>query len=252
MNASRFNTLAFSLVPAAVALLIWEVAARQFGSSTSLFPPVSAIALDLSGNYSALLQGVLRTLTETVLGFLLGVAFGFAAGCLFAQVPIAERLFFPLFVLSQTVPVVAFGAVVIIWFGNGLLAKVVIAFYLTFFPVTVNTHRGLTAVDEQSVNLLRSFGASPWTIFWRLRVPSALPVVVASVLLGVSLSLIGAIVGEWFGDTLGLGILLLQAMYAEDMVRLWSVVVSCGALGALLYGSVAWLAKRYVWWTKDV
>lgn len=252
MNASRFAAAAVSLAPAAVALLLWEIAARQFSGAHSLFPPVSAIALDISSNHSALLQGILRTLTETALGFLLGCAFGFAAGSLFAQVPLAERLFFPLFVLSQTVPVVAFGAVIIIWFGNGLFAKVVIAFYLTFFPVTVNTHRGLTAVDEQSINLLRSFGASPWTIFWRLRVPSALPSIVASVLLGVSLSLIGAIVGEWFGDTVGLGILLLQAMYAEDMVRLWSVVVCCGALGAVLYGGVAWLAKRYVWWSKDV
>lgn len=252
MNAGRLNALALSLLPAAAALVIWEIAARQWSGDHSLFPPVSSIALDMTGNWSALLQGVFRTLTETALGFLLGCAFGFAAGALFAQVPLAERLFFPLFVLSQTVPVVAFGAVIIIWFGNGLLAKVVIAFYLTFFPVTVNTHRGLTAVDEQAVNLLRSFGASPWTVFWRLRVPSALPSIVASVLLGVSLSLIGAIVGEWFGDTLGLGILLLQAMYAENMVRLWSVVVCCGALGAILYGSVAWLAKRYVWWSKDV
>lgn len=252
MSARRFAAPALSLLPAVLALFLWELAARQFSGPHSLFPPVSSIALDIVVNHSALLQGIWRTLTETVLGFLLGCAFGFAAGSLFAQFPIAERLFFPLFVLSQTVPVVAFGAVIVIWFGNGLLAKVVIAFYLTFFPVTVNTHRGLTAVDEQSVNLMRSFGASRWTIFWRLRVPSALPSVVAAVLLGVSLSLIGAIVGEWFGDTLGLGILLLQAMYAEDMVRLWSVVVCCGALGAVLYGSVAWLARRYVWWSRDV
>jgi NitT/TauT family transport system permease protein len=252
MNTSKFSVVIFSLLPAVVALLIWEITARQFGGEHSLFPPVSSIALDISNNFSALLQGVFRTLTETVLGFLLGCAFGFAAGSLFAQVPIAERLFFPIFVLSQTVPVVAFGAVIVIWFGNGLLAKVVIAFYLTFFPVTVNTHRGLTSVDDQSVNLLLSFGASAWTVFWRLRVPSALPSIVAALLLGVSLSLIGAIVGEWFGDTVGLGILLLQAMYAEDTVRLWSVVVCCGALGAILYGSVAWLAKRYVWWSKDI
>ena len=86
-----------------------------------------------------------------------------------------ERMLFPYFVVSQTIPVIAFGALIIMWFGNGMMSKAIIAFYLTFFPVTVNTQRGLVGVDEQRVALLRSFGADSFKTFVKLRFPYALP-----------------------------------------------------------------------------
>jgi NitT/TauT family transport system permease protein len=233
-------------------LIAWEVLARTYGSTGSVLPPLSVIVSDAFANRLPLSRGFLRTLTETVLGFVPGAVFGFMAGAVFARLRVAERMFFPLFLVSQTVPAVAFGALVVIWFGNGILSKVAIAFYLTFFPVTVNTVRGLRSVDVNKINLMRSFGASRWTLFWRLEVPHALPSVMASLLLGVSLSLIGAIVGEWFGDTVGLGIVLIQAMYAENTVRLWGVVFCCGLLGSLLYGLVAYAARYWVWWGGEI
>jgi NitT/TauT family transport system permease protein len=243
--AAQFGTLA-------VCLVVWELLARGIGTSAAILPPISAIALDAAANHEALLRGVLRTLSETALGFVAGALFGFCAGAVFAESRPLERLLFPVFIVSQTIPVVAFGALVVIWFGNGILSKVVIAFYLTFFPVTVNTHRGLLAVDPQHINLLRSFGASRWKLFWVLRFPSALPSIAAALLLGVSLSLVGAIVGEWFGDTVGLGILLVQAMYAENMPRLWAIVFACGILGATLYWALAAVQRRFVWWGSEV
>jgi NitT/TauT family transport system permease protein len=238
--------------PLLLCVLAWEVLARAYGSAHSVMPPVSTILTEAFVQRESLLRGFFRTLSETVLGFVPGAVFGFVAGALFARVRFAERMFFPLFLVSQTVPAVAFGALVVIWFGNGIMSKVAIAFYLTFFPVTVNTLRGLRSVDAHKINLMRSFGASAWTLFWRLEVPHALPSVMASLLLGVSLSLVGAIVGEWFGDTVGLGIVLIQAMYAEDMVRLWGVVLACGLLGSMLYGLVAFAARRWVWWGGEI
>ncbi|MET4806099.1 ABC transporter permease [Limibacillus sp. MBR-115] len=234
------------------ALILWEILARYYATPFQVIPPVSAILSDMVGSGDVLVRGFLRTLLETLLGFVLGALFGFAMGAIFAEVRIFEKMFFPLFVVSQTIPVIAFGALVVIWFGNGIMSKVMIAFYLTFFPVTVNTHRGLLSVDQQRVDLFRSFGATTWRIFWTLRLPFALPTIMAALLLGVSLSLIGAIVGEWFGDTVGLGVMLVQAMYAENMVRLWSIIVSCGLLGTGLYGVIAWVGRRYVWWGGEL
>ncbi|BBK44423.1 ABC transporter permease [Allostella vacuolata] len=250
MTPGRILALQTATILACLAL--WEGAARIWGGPYSVMPSVSAVLADMVANHAALARGILRTLTETVLGFAAGAAFGFLAGAAFAQFRLLERLLLPLLVVSQTVPVIAFGALVVIWFGNGILSKVVIAFYLTFFPVTVNTLRGLMSVDPQRVDLMRSFGASAWTLFWRLRLPFALPAIMASLLLGVSLSLVGAIVGEWFGDTVGLGIMLVQAMYAENMPRLWSVVVACGVLGAGLYGILAAIERRFVWWGREL
>lgn len=155
----------------------------------------------------------------------------------------------PIFVAMQAVPVIAFGAIVVIWFGNGLASKVVIALYLTFFPVCVSTARGLARTDPAQVALLRSFGASADVIFRKLSLPVALPSIMTGLKLGISLSLVGAIVGEWFGDTLGLGVMLLQSLYFEDVTRVWVLILMLGVIGEGLFLIMAAIERRYVWWT---
>jgi NitT/TauT family transport system permease protein len=120
--------------------------------------------------------------------------------------------------------------------------------YLAFFPVTVNTLRGLQETDPQRLALMRSFGASPAQLFFKLKLPTALPTIMVGLKVAVSLSLAGAIVGEWFGDTVGLGVMLLQALYFEQVPRLWALIIASATMGALLYGGVALLERRLVWW----
>ncbi|GAA5236331.1 ABC transporter permease [Verticiella sediminum] len=228
--------------------LAWESAVRVLDVPGYYLPALSVIFQDAWSVRGLLATSLGHTLLEAVLGFLLGAAFGFACGVLFAHVRMAERAFFPLFVAAKTVPVIAFGALVVIWFGNTLMAKVAIAFYLTFFPVTVNTLRGLQACDAEKVGLLRSFGATDAQLFLRLKLPTALPTIMVGLRLGISLSLIGAIVGEWFGATVGLGAMLIQAMYNEQVTRLWLIVLACGTAGASLYGIIAALERRFIWW----
>ena len=228
--------------------LVWLVAVPLFGIKARYLPGLPAVLRDGWSVWPALAAGFWRTLVETVLGFLLGSAFGLLCGGVFASVRLIERAVFPLFVALQTIPVIAFGAVVVLWFGNTILAKVVIAFFLTFFPVTVNTLRGLQACDPQRVALMRSFGASAGQVFLKLALPTALPVIMVGLKLGVSLSLAGAIVGEWFGDTVGLGVMLLQALYFEQVPRVWVLIITTGLLGTLLYGLLALVERRFVWW----
>ena len=161
-------------------------------------------------------------------------------------------MFFPLFIVSQTVPVIAFGAIVVLWFGNTLLAKAAIAFYLTFFPVTVNTLVGLTSVDERQVALLRSFGATTRQFLWTLRFPAALPRIFVALRLSAALALVGAMVGEWFGATTGIGVMLLQAMFDEQVPALWASILSAAVLGTALYAVVAAAEKRLVFWKEEL
>lgn len=234
-----------------VLALLWLGAVPLFDISPRILPPLGAVAADGWKVAPGLLSSFTRTLTETVLGFAAGAAFGFFCGTCFSYFRFLERSLFPIFVASQTVPVIAFGAVVVISFGNTILAKVVIAFYLTFFPVTVNTLRGLRAADPQKIALLRSFGASTFQLFWKCALPSALPTIFVGLKLGIALSLIGAMVGDWFGETVGLGVMLLQAMYMEQIPRIWLLIVVCGALGGLLYGALVLVERRFVWWHGD-
>ena len=231
-----------------LAVLAWMVLVPLFGVSPRYLPPLARVVADAASVSSELWNSFLRTLVETVLGFMAGVALGGGFGIVFASSRFLERSVLPLFVALQSVPVIAFGAVVVIWFGNSILAKVVIALYLTFFPVAVATLRGLQMVDEKRVALFLSFGASRSQIFWCLALPTAMPSLFTGLKLAVSLSLIGAIVGEWFGDSVGLGVMLLQALYFEQVERVWVLIVICGLLGALLYGLLAFIERKYVWW----
>jgi len=237
------------LCTVAVLAACWQV----FGSDRygAVIPPLSSVISAISAAPDVLARAAGVTLLETVLGFAIGALVGFLMGVLFSEVRVVERMLSPIFVISQSIPIVAFGAMIIIWFGNGMLSKVMISFYMTFFPVTVYTHRGLMSVSPERLNLLRSFGASRFAIFWKLRLPFALPAIMTSLMLASSLSLVGAIVGEWFGATHGLGIMLVQAMYAENLAGIWSVIVACGVIGVGLYGALAIIQKRWVWWEGE-
>jgi NitT/TauT family transport system permease protein len=236
----------------ATVLIVWEAAVRGLEIRPFYLPAASVVLADLWGAPKLYADAILRTLTETLLGFVAGVLFGLACGIVFAHARFVERMLFPYFVVSQTIPVIAFGALIIMWFGNGILSKAIIAFYLTFFPVTVNTQRGLVGVDEQRVALLRSFGASSLKTFVKLRFPHALPSIMVALRLGISLSLVGAIVGEWFGDVTGLGVMLVHAMFNEHMARLWAVILVCGLLGGALYSAITAIERRYVFWRAEV
>lgn len=231
--------------------LIWEGAVLAFGIRQSTLPRLSEVLVAIAATPGAYWAGFLRTLSETLVGFAAGTAVGVMNGLVFFRAPILRDMLLPVFVVSQTIPVIAFGALVVMWFGNTLMAKAVIAFYLTFFPVTVNTLLGLNSVDPRQVALLRSFGASGRQILFRLQLPMALPQIFVALRLGASLSLVGAIVGEWFGDTTGIGVLLLQAMYNESVVALWAAILCAAVLGTGFYAVVAFAERRIVFWGAE-
>ncbi len=247
-TAAGLTRLLFGLLLAGAA---WEGAVLLFGIRPATLPRLSTILAAIAATPGAYLDGFLRTLEETLIGFAAGAAVGVLNGVAFFRWPLLRDLLFPIFVVSQTIPVIAFGALIVLWFGNTLLAKAVIAFYLTFFPVTVNTLLGLNAVDPAQVALLRSFGATGRSLMLRLQLPAALPQVFVALRLGASLSLVGAIVGEWFGDTTGLGVLLLQAMYTENVVGLWAAILCAALLGTGVYAAVAATERRVVFWGAE-
>jgi len=235
----------------AAAFLLWEAAVALFGIRPSTLPRPGVVLAAILATPAAYLDGFLRTLAETVTGFAAGALVGVANGVAFLFLPLLRDMLFPIFVVSQTIPVIAFGALVVLWFGNTLLAKAIIAFYLTFFPVTVNTLLGLEAVDPKQVALMRSFGASNRQLLLRLQLPTALPQIFVALRLAASLSLVGAIVGEWFGDTTGLGVLLLQAMFTENVVAIWGALLAAALLGTGFYAVVAAVERRLVFWNAE-
>jgi NitT/TauT family transport system permease protein len=248
-KAAAVGRLVLALAVVAVA---WEGLVVLLDIKPYYLPRLSLILQAMAATPRAYVDGFLRTAAETLIGFTTGGLFGIVLGTVFFRARALRDMLFPIFIVSQTIPVIAFGALVVLWFGNTLLAKAVISFYLTFFPVTVNTLLGLESVDPKQEALLRSFGASNGQLLWRLQFPAALPQIFVALRLGSSLSLVGAIVGEWFGDTTGLGVLLLQAMFNENVVGIWAALLASALLGTLFYALVSACERIVVFWGAEI
>lgn len=246
----RGNSFRLALGVLAMALA-WQLSVVLFKVPVHYLPGLPLIAERLSRYPDPFIAGFIRTASEMLIGLAVGTLFGLLSAVVMQRYRMVRHLLLPLFIISQTIPVIAFGAIVVMWFGNSLLAKAVIAFYLTFFTITVNTLAGLDSVDPKQISLLRSFGASNHQLLWRLQLPSALPAFFTGLKLAVATSLSGAIVGEWFGDTTGLGVLLLQSMYSEDTISLWSAILLVALLGSVCFGVVAAIEKRVLFWQHE-
>ncbi|MDE2858397.1 MAG: ABC transporter permease [Chloroflexota bacterium] len=191
----------------------------------------------------------LYTFSEALLGFIFGAVLGFALGSLFAHSRLLERGLLPYVVASQTVPILAIAPMVVIWLGASQLSVAVIAAYLTFFPVTINTLRGLGSPDPAQIELMRSYAASRWTIMWKLRFPAALPYIFTALKVSATASVVGAIIGELpsgIGEGLGRAILDFSSDYSMiSTPKLWASIVMAAAVGILFFVAVN-LTERFV------
>ncbi len=189
-----------------------------------------------------LVGAALYTGREAVLGFLFGGLIGLALAAIFVHSRLAERAFMPYIVASQTIPILALAPLICLAFGNGLVGIVIVASYLTFFPVTIAELRGLTSPDPRALELMRSCAASRWTIFWKLRMPASLPYLFAALKIAATASIVGAIVGEGNpgGSQFGLGraILNFNEQYITGPEKLWAAMIAAAVLGLTFFVAV--------------
>ncbi|HEY84544.1 MAG TPA: ABC transporter permease [Chloroflexi bacterium] len=196
----------------------------------------------------ALWRHTLVTLSEVLSGLILGVASATALGYFLAKNKYLERLLAPCIVASQSVPVVAIAPLLIIWFGAGHLSKVLICTLIVFFPMLVNTIVGIRSVDENLHELMRSLRASRWQTFKMLEVPAALPVLLGGLKVSVTLSVIGAVVGEFVGANQGLGFLINQARGLFNTPLVFVAIFTLVFIALALYGLVSLLETRLLRW----
>jgi len=199
-----------------------------------------------------LLKAAAFTAKEAALGFAMGAFGGFVIGAILAHSRVLQRGFLPYVVASQTVPILAIAPMVVIWFGSvhvtAWVSVAVIASYLTFFPVAIATLRGLQAADHRSVELMRSYAASKWTILWKLRFPTALPYLFSALKVSATASIVGAIIGESPSSIqggLGGAILNFAQYYTFQPQNLWATNIVAALVGIAFFLVVV-LAERAV------
>lgn len=196
-----------------------------------------------------LLRASLFTLQEAVFGFLFGGCLGFVLGVAFAHSGLLERGLLPYVVASQTVPLLAIAPMVVIWLGGSWFSVAVIAAYLTFFPVTINTLQGLRSPEPTAIELMHSYAATPWEILWKLRVPAALPYIFTALKVSATASVVGAIIGELpsgIADGLGRVILNFNQYYATGPEKLWAAILFASLTGMAFFLVVSLLERLVV------
>jgi NitT/TauT family transport system permease protein len=222
-----------------VALLaVWEATARLLSLPPYLLPAPSAIARSMDTNSALLIKESVTTTLETALGFVLSVVVGVPlALAIYLWKPFA-RAVYPVLVSSQAVPKVAVAPLFLVWFGFGLLPKVLIAFLIAFFPVVINTAMGLAALEREKIYLARSMGLGPVATFFKIQLPNALPSIFAGLKISITFAVVGAVVGEFVGGQGGLGYLLLIANGNMDTALLFAGIVALTLLGILLFALI--------------
>ncbi|MDQ3822264.1 MAG: ABC transporter permease [Actinomycetota bacterium] len=198
-------------------------------------------------------DAALFTAKEAAVGFGLGASIGFAIAIVLVHSRLLQRGFLPYIVASQTIPILAIAPMVVVWLGGrglpGWFSVAVIAAYLTFFPVTINTLRGLQSADPRALELMRSYAASPWAVLWKLRVPAAMPFLFAALKVSATASIVGAIIGELpasIQDGLGGAILNFNQYYASSPPSLWATNLVAAALGIAFFLAVVAAEKLVV------
>jgi NitT/TauT family transport system permease protein len=229
-----------------VALLaIWEAASRLFSIPAYLVPAPSAIVLSMDLNSAVLIKESIGTTFEILLGFALSVAVGVPlALAIYLWRPFA-RAVYPVLVSSQAVPKVAVAPLFLVWFGFGLLPKVLIAFLIAFFPVVINTAMGLAALEREKIYLAQSMGFGPVATFFKIQLPNAMPSIFAGLKISITFAVVGAVVGEFVGGQGGLGYLLLIANGNMDTALLFAGIVALTLLGVVLFALIG-LVERLV------
>jgi NitT/TauT family transport system permease protein len=188
-----------------------------------------------------------RTITEVLLGFAIGASVALVAGYALARLPLAERLLSPYLVAAQATPILAIAPLLALWFGTGLASKLLICGLIVFFPVAISTMVGVRAVDGRLLELARSLRATRWQVVRTLEIPAALPSIFGGLRVGVTLAVVGAIVGEWAGADRGLGLLVNLARGSLfDTPLLFATLLTIALLGVVLYGVVVLVERVLV------
>jgi NitT/TauT family transport system permease protein len=243
-----------ALIVFVAGIAIWEGSVRGLGIENFLLPAPSDIVGTLWSDRGELWSAAFFTFREALGGFAVGCSLGFLAALVLARWRLLQTALMPYAIAAGAIPIIAFAPITNNWFGvTGMTSKIVIVAILCFFPVMVNTTRGLTSVPASAIELMRSYAASEVTIFRRVRLPNSLPYLFSGLKVATVLAMIGAIVGDYFGGApgaLGVEIRRWVGIFAFDQA--WAGIVLASVLGIVFYGSVALLEQLTMGWHPSI
>jgi NitT/TauT family transport system permease protein len=249
LDGDQMRRIAASLVSLGAFLVAWKLLTVVTGTPDYILPGPEVVA---ERGWRAIQSGVLwdhtaATLGEVVLGFTAGALAALVTGTALGKSVVIERVLSPYIVAAQAVPILALAPLLDIWFGGGLLARVLVCALIVFFPIAIATMVGIRSTDPLLLELFRSLGATRGQITTRLEIPSALPVIFGGLRVGVTLAVIGAVVAEWAGASVGLGVLInIADQGLFDTPLMFVALATLAIIGLAFYSLVVLVERRLI------
>ncbi len=233
-----------------ILFLAWEVAVDTFNINPLFLPAPSGIFSALFDHFTVLLPNIMQTLIETLVGLVLAIILGSIVAVVIRLSSMFKITVYPLLIISQTVPIIALAPLLLIWFGFTILPKVIIVTLVCFFPITIAFADGMEKINPQLITLLQSMGASRLQILSIAEIPGALPSFFSGLRIAAAYSVTGAIVGEYVGGYLGLGIYMQNAAHSYATTLVFVTIVIASVLSILLFGIVSLLEYLLLPWNR--
>lgn len=232
-------------------LLVWEGSVILFDIKVAILPAPSTIVIVFVSNYGLYLQHTWASIQAILVGFVVGSMFGILCGVAIFYVPFFRLACYPLLTMIAITPKVAFAPLLVIWFGAGFLSKITLAILVVFFPTLVNTYAGLTDIDENLVTLNEMYSVNEWFMLRKIRIPNALPYLVAGIKLGIVFAVIGTIVAEYIASSKGIGYLIIVFSTQAQTARAFAALLSITVLVLALYGIGVYLEEKLLFWYTE-
>ena len=236
---------------AAILVAVWQLISWLQPVPAHLLPGPAAVALALWQERGFLWNHAGISLQEAFCGLACGVTLGVLLAGIMDRFPLLGKVFSPILVVTQTVPTVAVAPLLVLWFGYGMLPKILLILLTTFFPVTVALMEGFSDADADAVNLLRSMGAGKWQIFCHIKWPGALPRFFAGLKIAAAYSVVGAVISEWLGGFGGLGVYMTRVRKAFAFDKMFGVILLISVLSLLLMAAVETAEKLCLPYRKE-
>lgn len=242
----------WSVSAIAVILVAWQLIC-SFGLVESfLLPSPVQVVKTLINEFPALAGHAAVTLSEALIGLLIGILLGFGVAVLMDHYEALYKAFYPLIVLTQTVPTVAVAPLLVLWFGYGMLPKIVLIVVTTFFPIAVGLLNGFKSADKDAVDLMRAMGGSRMQVFRHIKLPGAVSQFFAGLRISTSYAVVGAVIAEWLGGWSGLGVYMTIVKKAYAFDKMFAVIIIISVMSLILMKGVDLLQKKCMPWERKI
>jgi NitT/TauT family transport system permease protein len=229
-------------------LVVWELAVRGLGVRAYILPAPSVVLANLGARAPTVADAMLYTLQPMLIGYVMAIVIGVGLALVVAFSRTLQAVVYPLIVFLQIVPKIAIAPLFIIWFGYGLVPKVLLVFLLSFFPIVVSAVQAFRSVDPDIMDLARATGANAWRVFWKVQVPHALPLLFTGFKVAAALSSTAAVVAEFVASDRGLGYLLLEYNNNMNTPMAFATIIVLSLMGLILYGIVEVIERFAIPW----